>query len=359
MLTTSQKPMERYRILANKLADYVKDQPAGQKMPSIRNIMKQFSVSQATVDKSISLLEAEGLIERIAGKGIFVADRKKKQLHVDVCFFFSRDVIDNPLYSSLTSRMFATANNYDMHLSVFVYNNMGCINRFRERIARTRPDGIILMCLTKITFETILREMRIPVISVFPNAMDEQSTTVIIDNYKGIELAAEHLISLGHTKIAMLHGQGYRNTYILDQEERIDAFYSVMHKHELIVRPEYLTYGGFEADEGYKAALELLSCKLPPTAIICNDYNAEGVYRAVKEKGLLVGKDISIIGFDDIPSVSKLNPPLTTVKIGWDRISDYVIERINDVIHTPDAFKGKCFRTNVDLVIRQSTGENI
>jgi LacI family transcriptional regulator len=190
---------------------------------------------------------------------------------------------------------------------------------------------------------------------VFPNALDDASVSFIIDNHQAMDLAIGHLKELGHKRIALLHGQGYRNSYMLDQEQRIEAFYSIMAKQQLEIHPKSVRYGGFEFEQAYPVVMNLLEEKAFPTAIICNDYNAEGVYAAIGQKGLSVGKDISVLGFDDIALAARLSPELSTIRIGWDKIVTMVLDQFSSMLEEPAPCSGRVFKTPVELVVRKST----
>jgi DNA-binding LacI/PurR family transcriptional regulator len=348
--------LHKYQAVAQGLETLVSEKHAGEKLPSVRALMKQFNASQATVMRGLEMLVEKGAAERIPAKGMFVSGASNKFLRIEVCFFFSREVVKNPLYGEMTSRMLSNAQSHHMHLSMFVYDQMGCIEQFRRRMENSKPDGVILMCSTKMTFELVLRELGIPAVSVFPNALDDSSVSFIIDNHQAIGLAINHLKELGHTRIALLHGQGYRSSYMLDQEQRIEAFYSIMTEQKLGVHPKYVRYGGFDYEQAYPVTLDLLEESVSPTAIICNDYNAEGVYAAINKKGLTVGKDISVLGFDDIALAARLSPELSTIRIGWDKIVTMVLDQFGLMLEDPASFSGKFFKTPVELVIRKSTG---
>ena len=138
MFLTTTKTSSRYESLAASLTQHIDGQAVGQKLPSVRDLMNKFSVSQATVDKSLSLLVDNGLVERIQGKGAFISDRSNKLLQVEMCFFFSQDVIDNPLYSEITARILLSAQSHNMHLSVFVYTSWrGSLNCRSVLVARS------------------------------------------------------------------------------------------------------------------------------------------------------------------------------------------------------------------------------
>jgi LacI family transcriptional regulator len=129
------------------------------------------------------------------------------------------------------------------------------------------------------------------------------------DSDEGIELAVDHLARLGHEKIAFLDGS--RGSMVSDQ--RMMAYLDSMSRHHLPVDPNLAVYGYFVADAAKYHVPSFLD--LGATAILCgNDLIASGVVEECVKHGFSIPDDISIIGFDDLPLASQLNPPLTTVR---------------------------------------------
>ena len=128
------------------------------------------------------------------------------------------------------------------------------------------------------------------------------------DNIEGIDLADEHLIHLGHEKIAFLDGS--INSEVSNQ--RMEAYLSSMVRHHLPVNPALAVYGYFIADAAHYHVPDILSAGA--SAIICgNDLIAQGVIESARDAGLRVPEDLSVIGFDDLPSAAEMDPPLTTI----------------------------------------------
>ena len=129
------------------------------------------------------------------------------------------------------------------------------------------------------------------------------------DSEEGINMAIEHLINLGHEKIAFLDGS--HNSMVSDQ--RMLAYLDSMTAHHLPIDPNLAVYGYFVADSARYHVPAFLD--LGATAILCgNDLIASGVIEECRTRGYCVPEDVSVVGFDDIPLASHLNPPLTTVR---------------------------------------------
>ncbi|MCI8773187.1 MAG: LacI family transcriptional regulator [Lachnospiraceae bacterium] len=129
------------------------------------------------------------------------------------------------------------------------------------------------------------------------------------DSFEGIDDAIEHLISLGHRKIALLNGSAHS----MITEQRRQAYIESMNAHGLEINEKWMPYGYYVAAAAKDHVANLLS--LGATAIVCgNDLLASGALEECRANGFRVPEDVSIIGFDDIPISAKLTPSLTTIR---------------------------------------------
>jgi DNA-binding LacI/PurR family transcriptional regulator len=129
-------------------------------------------------------------------------------------------------------------------------------------------------------------------------------------NWSGGRAATRHLIELGHRRIAMISGPDG----ILCCRARQDGYRAAMAAAGLPVDPDLVVHAALTREDGRAAAVEVLARADRPTAIFAsNDLQALGVYQAAREAGLTIPDDLSVVGFDDIPVVAWVDPPLTTV----------------------------------------------
>jgi DNA-binding LacI/PurR family transcriptional regulator len=134
--------------------------------------------------------------------------------------------------------------------------------------------------------------------------------SVRITSWEGGFVATSHLINLGHRRIAYI-GKTARSR---DAIERIAGYRAALDSAHLPIDPQLECAGDFKEVNGYTATRDLLALPEPPTAIFAgNDRQAAGVYRALREVGMIVPGDISVIGFDNLPFTELLSPPLTTI----------------------------------------------
>jgi LacI family transcriptional regulator len=134
--------------------------------------------------------------------------------------------------------------------------------------------------------------------------------SVIIDNEAGTSQATRHLLELGHTKIAIIHGP----TTTTPGVGRLRGYQTAMKAAGVPVSPEYVLEGDFRTESGYELAKRLISLPDPPTAIIGgNNLMTMGVFRCLRDMNVPVPDRVSLIGFDDFPLAAYLSPPLTVV----------------------------------------------
>lgn len=130
-----------------------------------------------------------------------------------------------------------------------------------------------------------------------------------VDNYAGGRMATEYLLGLGHTRIGFISGLFEASA------ARLRGYKEALINAGISFHKQWVVAGDFLQPSGFTATNQLLSLSNPPTAIFAaNDLMAFGALEAVKEHGLRVPQDISVIGFDDIPMASQVFPPLTTIR---------------------------------------------
>jgi len=163
------------------------------------------------------------------------------------------------------------------------------------------------------------------------------------DNVQAVNLATRHLADLGHTEIAFLTAP----RRVMADHDRLEEFLRVC--AELGVRPIPVETP-LNLHDVHTRILALLDAR-PPTAIITNsDYTAHAVYKAARERNLRIGRDLSVVGHDDLPTSELLDPPLTTLRIDTRAVGRALVDRL-----LLNAGPAHDHRQPVDLVVRGST----
>ena len=174
-------------------------------------------------------------------------------------------------------------------------------------------DGII--CIGKFGKEEVAQFIRICSNIVFLDMQVEDYgiTTLTMDFGHAVNQALDYLMELGHTKIAFLSGREFAGQQEPVEDERKKAYISYMKKKKLPYK-DFLVEGSFTSASGYEMMKELLTRSERPTAVFAaSDALAFGAMRAIKEKGLSIPGDVSIIGFNDTEMSAYTSPALTTI----------------------------------------------
>lgn len=203
--------------------------------------------------------------------------------------------------------------------------------------ARSRNfDGVAILStdFKRQTIEALVKS-EIPTVTL-DYFYDDSHSVVMSDNHSGFEQLTEYVISQGHKKIAMIHGEA-----TLVTKERKEKFIEICEKHGIKVPPEYFAEGLYhDPITSTEATTILLDLPNPPTCILYpDDYSALGGIREINRRNLVLGKDISIAGYDGIMMTSILNPPLTTYEQNGEEIGTKIAELLLDNIENAENFK--------------------
>ncbi len=184
-----------------------------------------------------------------------------------------------------------------------------------ETVLARRPKGLIVV-LSDLNddLRDQLRTRRIPLVVVDPTGEPLHDTpSVGATNWSGGLTATRHLLELGHRRIGVIAGP----VTLLCSRARLDGYRAAMDAAGVEVDPTLIRYGNFYVDEAIREGRVLLDCDPAsrPTAIFAlNDLQALGVYQAARDLRLHIPDDLSVIGFDDIPTARWFSPPLTTIR---------------------------------------------
>lgn len=217
-----------------------------------------------------------------------------------------------------------------------------------------RVDGIIVASSrVGSNYASLLADLQIPVVLLNNQHPDEFGYSVRIDNRQGAFEATNHLIALGHRRIAYLGDRLGLNS----DTERREGFQQAMHEAGLTVPAHFLLCGDGKMELAAQEALQLFSgAKTKPTAIMCyNDMTAVGVLAAAKEIPLSIPHDLSIVGFDDIQVAAVLTPGLTTVRQPKRQLGMRAMDLLLKLVRGEEAERSIVLAG--ELVIRGSTSQ--
>lgn len=192
-------------------------------------------------------------------------------------------------------------------------------------------DGIIFISAGEV--EKNLKKPQdfgIPTVIADRDIQDAKSDVVLLDNLKGGYDATRYLISLNHKRIGCISGP----SPVTPSAQRVEGYKKALKEAGIEVDGSLIQTGDFRYEGGEVAMRNFLDLASPPTAVFaCNDMMALGAMRAIKDRGLLIPDDVSLVGFDNIPISRSVFPDLTTfaqpIKEMADVIVDLLVNRIS------------------------------
>jgi LacI family transcriptional regulator len=343
--------------------------------PTIKDVANYAGVSTATVAR---VLHGNGYVAKETSKRVQAAIKvtqyqlnsiaqSLRQQRTYIIGHILQSTVPNPFFVQVA--LGAEQRALEEGYKVLTYNVQG--DREKERLG---VETFVLRRVEAIIFTTpmdranvqLALDAGIPVVQVERPQLAE-ANKVIVDNYTGAVAAMEHLIQLGHRRIAFIgEGADFKQPlcrYV--ERERQSAYVDTLKKYNLAIddrlmaqgRYYYLENGG-AAGDGRHLADQILALDMPPTAIFAScDLTAVGVLQSIYAHGLKVPTDISVVGFDDTYA-AYLAPPLTTVKLPMQELgrvaAQIAIEQIEN--DEPDLWASRTEKLQTELVVRDSTG---
>lgn len=218
-----------------------------------------------------------------------------------------------------------------------------------DDLCEHQVDGLVIGARFERWIATVRAHCRgVPFVSV-GNRLVRQIPAVVVDQSYGVRLATEHLLRLGHRRIACITGPADWPA----AKERYQAWADTIKKAGLKLGPQ--VQGDWSTESGYQAARQLLSSDSSFTAIVaCNDHMALGALRALHAANIRVPDEISIVGYDDLPESRFFEPPLTTVHHDFIAEGEYCVQTLLRMINQ-EPIDRTLHVLKPELAVRQST----
>ncbi len=241
---------------------------------------------------------------------------------------------------------------YHYLLALFV-SHEGESSLHNAMFQENRVDGMIVLSpIDEERYEQELTRKNIPYVLVDNQQHLSRSSSIQVDNFTGGYEATKHLIDLGHASIAHICGP----ESFLSSRERVRGYHAAMQEAGLFPRMEQ---GGFDISSGYEIAERWLQSGDMPTAVFAaDDMMALGVMDALKNNGIRIPDDVSVVGYDDQLFATQFRPWLTTVRQPVEEIGAQAVELLLRQIEHPEdgEYAPEHFKLQPELIVRESTG---
>lgn len=328
---------------------------------TIKDIAKLANVSHTTVSRALNDSpfineETKNKIKAIAEQLNYVPNYNAKSLVLDKSYtiglFFSsisQGTSPSFFYETVRGVNSAIEENYNLVVrGIDDYKDFTSINN-------KRFDGIVLMSQSDNDNAFIYHVLQkgIPLVVLNREVGESSLINILSDDKEGAFKAVKYLIENGHSDIAIIEGkEGFKSAI-----HRKEGFLKALIDNRISVNGEYMVKGKYDMKSGYKAMKELLNLQKVPTAVFCsNDDMAIGAIKAAFENGLVVPRDISIVGFDNIGFSEYATPALTTIKRPMEEVSILGGKKVIDLINNENN-EGEKIYIKTELVIRDSVSK--
>lgn len=330
--------------------------------PSVKEIARIAEVSPGTVSNALN--ERPGVSEKTKRKIIAIAKElgyewkhespiKNQVIRIVIYKRSGHIVSDTPFFANLLEGMQkeCRAANYEM-LVTYITKGPDCQNQVEE-IKSDNVAGYLIVATEMLAEDfALFTDIEKPIVfldSYFPY---EPFDFVLINNVEGAYQATKHLIDNGHKRIGYIHSSIYINNFFYRKQGFINALEDngLNVDEDLWIAVEPTLDGAYRDLNNY-----LFGRNFPmPTAFFAdNDIIAFGAMNALKEHGIKIPQDVSIVGFDDMPYCEISDPKITTVRVYKQQFGSIAIKRLIDKIQTGDQYRQKV-EIFSDLVIRNS-----
>jgi LacI family transcriptional regulator len=220
---------------------------------------------------------------------------------------------------------------------------------------RARQVDGLLVCTAMLQHPLFhqLQEEKFPLVYLVRTVADPNVSSVTGDDAAGLTMIVDHLVQLGHRHIAHIGGPQDNSAGV----RRLRAFESAMRDRGLPASEDLIVIADqFQEAEGAIAARRLLDGGHPVTAIVAaNDLLALGTYDALADRGLHCPSDVSVTGFNDMPFLDKISPPLTSINVPRYEIGAQGARLLLEALTTPTTYQPRSVQLPVQLVVRAST----
>ena len=335
-------------------------------MPSVRDVAKRLNISITTVSRALDgysdvAEETRQLVIKTAQEMGYVPNRAARQLRrrrSDTIGFIvpaRAPQFADPFFSEFIAGLGdeATSHNLDMLVSTAAPNSDLERQGYERWVHGGKVDGLVLNRMRLHDWRVqYLAKTDLPFVSLERSLDRSDHASVEVDSVAGFKLLMAYLTGKGHQRIAYLGGP----KELKIQMDRLEGYKKGLTAAGIAYDPILVVEGDTTRGGGYQAAQQLFALPLPPTAITCiNDLSAIGVLHAASERGLVVGQDLAVAGFDGIADTEHTSPPLTTLNQPLYEIARDLVKMLVTLIQN-QPLEERRVRLQPDLLIRKSTG---
>jgi LacI family transcriptional regulator len=335
-------------------------------MPSIRDVAKRLNISITTVSRALDgysdvAEETRQLVFKTTREMGYVPNRAARQLRRQrmdtIGFILPANVpqFADPFFSEFITGLGdeATSHNLDLLVSTAAPDSDLERQSYERWVHGKKVDGLVLNRMRLHDWRVqYLAKTDLPFVSLERSLDRSDHASVEVDSVSGFKLLMAYLTGKGHRRIAYIGGP----KELKIQVDRFIGYKKGLTAAGIAFDPKLVLEGDTTRGGGYQAAQQLFELQPPPTAITCiNDLSAIGVLHAASERGLAVGRDMAVAGFDGIADAEHTSPPLTTLTQPLYEIARNLVKMLVTLIQNQPLGERRV-QLQPELLVRKSTG---
>jgi DNA-binding LacI/PurR family transcriptional regulator len=320
----------------NYLLDAVKTSNPGSRLPSIRQIRKDCNVGQSTIDRAIENLRNEHVIEVKSRAGLF-STFQRPAADVKIYYFADLDSLADPrkgyFYYQIMSQLLFSLSDSERKIKL-IKSPGGLTSEAVQALLKSRPCTLLTVGVREADFQFLesLRSQGYTIGHLLPNFQESVPGGMHIDDNELMRTQLEYLVNRGHKHIAYFH-RVQPDIWARAENMRWTAYHHYALQYGVELRKEYIVQVDISAvdnmEKTEKAAFELTKLDTPPTALIlCSDSYGRATYRGLRAGGMEPGKDIAVVGTNNMGICDSYDPSLSSA--GFDM--DESFERFHDML---------------------------
>jgi DNA-binding LacI/PurR family transcriptional regulator len=328
---------------------------------SILDISRITGVSKSTVQR---VLSGKGSFSKDVAEKVWNAARelnyrpnglaramKTKQTNMIGVIVYQKHmpIISHPFYGPILD---SVAGELKKHgYGILLVPDSEVTNRSGDWLIEHRVDGMVLLSQITKNLINYFKNLSIPFVLVNNSEMMDGVNYIVNDDYQGAYDAAHHLIQQGYRRIAFVSGPTLHRSYRL----RLQGFLDALSDHGMEASSDYIHSGDSLLQTGSEAAKRFIAMEARPDAIFTsNDMMAIGVLKELFARGIVVPRDIALVGFDDIDYARLTTPALTTVRVDKGTMGRIAVEKLISMLkHNQMTAEGIVLTPK--LIVRESS----
>lgn len=352
------KLQDRHHVLVQKyLEQELSRIKPGEALPPIRTMMKKSGASQSHLIRLLDQLESNNMVERRKRLGIFkrasdYRPLRSKIIEIVACgvagYLSARNLYWSEFVEEFTAM--AAKRGYSFRLHPFALDVE--LTEYELFASRTDVHACVLLAIHEPEIARIFDRNHVEWVGVFPR-MPMPRNNLILDNPKMVEMQLSHLFDLGHRRIGYLSSEDLVKVNWTASERR-ERYYQLMAEHGVLVKPGWVAVTSGCDVSIFEKLEKMFAGDAPPTAIVASDGTVSAVYRFLERRGLVVGRDVSVMATDGMSLLSGLHPAVTSVINSRRVAAEMALDMLEKKLTTGDT--AEPHYVPLELHVRESTG---